>query len=93
MISLFAASEQFEGLRTTELDKGAAGFDDFEHKKKFLDPSLINFSSAFKPARTTAIFHSNHVDDLIPNKKEKKYIGIPCNIANKLNFIYVDQMK
>lgn len=25
----------------------------FEHIKKFLDPKLINFSSAFKPAPTT----------------------------------------
>lgn len=72
MISFFAASEQFEGLRTTELDKGAARFDDFEHKKKFLDPSLINFSSAFKPARSHVLpqFFIQTMS-MIPNKRTK----------------------
>lgn len=83
LISLFAASEQFEGLTTTELDKGAAGFDDFEHKKKFLDPSFINFSSAFKPARTTPMFPSNHVDD--SKIKEQKYRD-SMQYRQKLNF-------
>lgn len=39
LTSIFACSEQEEFT-------DVAGF---EHKKKFLDPKLINFSSPFKP--------------------------------------------
>lgn len=39
------ASSEHEEL--TEVQQG------FGHMKKFLDPKLINFSSAFKPAPTT----------------------------------------
>lgn len=44
LVAFFASPQQLEWL--------AEGFDFELHKKKFLEPNFINFSSPFKPAHT-----------------------------------------